>query len=243
MKVYIGCSGFNYKDWQNKFYPADLPESGWLEYYAGQFNTVEINNTFYSFPKQNHLKKWKEQVGGDFKFTIKAHRYFTHLKKLNTDEDFRERLEGFQDTVRVMEGKLGCILWQLPGNQHQNISKLEAFCNCLDKRMKHVVEFRHESWFNTSVYDLLKDKGVACSMLSAPGNLPEDTIATANTAYLRFHGKTTWYAYNYSEQELKNWRQRLDSLHETERLFVYFNNDKNAYSAKNAQTLKKLFNL
>ncbi len=243
MKVYIGCSGYSYKNWKNRFYPADLPESGWLEYYAGQFNTVEINNTFYSFPTEKHLLGWKGQIRGDFKFSIKANRYFTHLKKLKTDDEFLKRLKDFQDTVRIMGKNLGCILWQLPANLHQNLSKLEVFCDCLNQQMRHVIEFRHKSWFDPSVYDILKNKGVGYCMLSAPGELPEESLATTKTAYLRLHGKTTWYEYDYSAGELKKWKQRLDNLRETEMVFIYFNNDKNAYSAQNAKTLQKLIEL
>jgi uncharacterized protein YecE (DUF72 family) len=177
MEIYIGCSGYNYKDWSEIFYPDKLPKKQWLEYYSKHFNTVEINNTFYRFPKVDILKKWLENTPGDFKFTIKANRYFTHTRKLKADERFFERLEEFQRIVNTAKDKVDCILWQLPGNLHKNIPKIEQFCKSVEhKGIRHVLEFRHESWFDESVYDVLKSENVAFCILFAPGVLPEDML-------------------------------------------------------------------
>ncbi len=241
MENYIGCSGFYYSDWKSKFYPEDLPKKKWLEYYSEHFNTVEINNTFYKMPEKKDLDKWKTHTPPDFKFTLKANRYFTHQKKLHVDDDFKEQFHNFMELAHGMENKLGSVLWQLPGNLHKNLEKLNDFCGLLNKDNLHVIEFRHESWFDEDVYDLLTENKVALCVISAPGNLPEVSKATSKLAYLRLHGKKDWYRYHYSEKELKAWEERLKKLKNVNELFVYFNNDYNANAVENAKTLKSLF--
>ena len=244
MKIYIGCSGYNYKGWSDIFYPDKLPKKQWLEYYAGHFNTVEINNTFYRFPKEDVLKKWLENTPDDFRFTIKANRYFTHTKKLKADERFFERLREFQRIVNTAKDKVECILWQLPGNLHKNIPKIEEFCKSVEhKDIHHVIEFRHESWFDGSVYDVLMNENVTFCILSAPGVLPEDTVVTSDTAYIRFHGKSSWYDYHYSDKELEEWKKRIEKLSPVKKIFIYFNNDQHANAVKNARKLQELFNV
>ncbi len=243
MEIYIGCSGYNFKEWKNIFYPEHISQDQWLNYYSGHFNTVEINNTFYSFPQEKNLHKWMQETPDNFKFTIKANRYFTHLKKLNTDKSFLQRLDEFQKVLDTARKKVDCILWQLPGNLHKHLAKIRVFLGSLDRSMNHVIEFRHESWFDESVYEVLKEGRVAYCMLSAPDGLPEDVIATSKIAYLRFHGKNTWYDYLYTDDELKEWKGRLDKITGIESLYIYFNNDKHGNAVKNAQKLNHLFNL
>jgi uncharacterized protein YecE (DUF72 family) len=241
METYIGCSGYHYSDWKKKFYPEDLPRDEWLAYYAGHFNTVEINNTFYKMPSRADLKQWYERTPDQFRFTIKANRFFTHLKKLKQDDAFSERLEDFQDILKALKNKLSCVLWQLPGNLHKNVPKLESFCNMVDHGVTHVIEFRHPSWFDDEVYEALEKGGVSFCILSAPGKLPETIRVTSRTAYVRFHGKDKWYDYHYGEKELEDWKDRLDRLKDTDTLFAYFNNDQHANAVENAGYLKLLF--
>lgn len=240
MIIFIGCSGYSYDDWKGDFYPDDMPQDEWLSFYAEKFNTVEINNSFYKFPENESIKKWLSQAPANFRFSIKGHRFFTHLKKFNVDDSFKEKLNNFQSSLEPLKEKAGCVLWQLPGNLHKNIPKLEAFCQELDNDFTHVLEFRHPSWFDEDVYEFMKKNNIAFCILSAPGNLPEDLIVTHKTAYVRFHGKKEWYDYLYSEKELKEWKKRLNGLKNIKQLFVYFNNDKHGNAVKNAITLKKL---
>ncbi|MFO7978079.1 MAG: DUF72 domain-containing protein [Bacteroidales bacterium] len=242
MKMFIGCSGYSYNDWNKKFYPEDLPKKDWLSFYAEHFNTVEINNTFYKFPTEDQLSQWKDETPAGFKFTIKANRYLSHMKKLKVDDDFMQSLERFNDTLESIKEKLGCVLWQLPGNLKQNIPKLETFFDKLDKSMQHVIEFREKSWFNDPVYQVLRKHGIAYCILSAPDDLPEDVVTTSNTAYLRFHGKSTWYNYEYSDDELLSWKNRVNKLKGIDQIFIYFNNDHQAYAVKNAMALKEMMN-
>ncbi len=238
MKLFIGCSGFHYRHWIKKFYPEQLPKNKWLEYYAEHFNTVEINNTFYKMPEEKTLLDWKIKTPADFKFTIKANRFLTHQKKLITDDDFRESFHSFIATVSKLEEKLGCILWQLPGNQGIDIEKLDNFCRLLDSKIPHFIEFRNLSWFVKETHDVLSEHGIGYCMLSAPKPLPEEVTATSSTGYLRFHGKTAWYNYHYKENELDDWVQKLKKLQLTGELYIYFNNDNNAWAVENAKYIR-----
>jgi uncharacterized protein YecE (DUF72 family) len=243
MEIFIGCSGFYYKDWKSRFYPEKLPQNQWLQYYSTHFNTVEINNTFYSYPKEKIIQQWADKTPEDFSFSIKGHRFFSHLKRLDMDDATLGKLDEFQSTIHILSDKLGCVLWQLPGSFSVDISRFEIFCKSLDHRMRHVVEFRHLSWFNESIYDLMRQYAVSYCMLSAPKDLPETILATTRTAYLRFHGKSTWYNYLYSHEELLVWKERLKQLENLDRLYVFFNNDTHAYAIRNATTLKELYHV
>jgi uncharacterized protein YecE (DUF72 family) len=243
MEIYIGCSGYDYKDWRKVFYPENLPKHKWLEFYASHFNTVEINNTFYNFPKEENLKQWLEQTPDDFKFTIKANRYFSHMKKLKTDEQFLERLDAFQKILDTAKEKVACVLWQLPGNLHKSISKIKSFSRSLDRNMHHIIEFRHESWFDETVYEVLEKENLTHCILSAPKGIPEDPVITSKTAYVRFHGKSTWYDYLYSGNELEDWKRRIERFTGVERIFVYFNNDLHGNAVKNARHFKSILNI
>ena len=240
MEKYIGCSGFYYADWSKKFYPEGLPKNKWLEYYAEHFNTVEINNTFYRMPTPKLVQGWKKRTPQDFKLTLKANRFFTHLKKLTIDDEFRQRLEEFDETAKQLSDKLACVLWQLPKSVHKDAEKLATWCKTIDPGMTHVIEFRHLSWFDQEISALLKKHHVSICFLSAPDQLPEDLPATSDTIYLRFHGKTAWYNYHYSEEELQKWADRIRQFGQVERLFAYFNNDYHAYAVDNAKSFNAM---
>lgn len=240
MNYNIGCSGFYYTDWKKKFYPDGLSQKDWLPFYAEHFNTVEINNTFYRMPVEKNLLSWKNKTPADFKFTIKANRFFTHDKKLIVDEEFNRQIQILNNTLNVLDDKLGCILWQIPGSIHNNLTVLRHWCDTVDKSKQNVIEFRHTSWFTDDVYEMLHNYKIAFCMISAPGNLPEATVATAPTAYLRMHGKQKWYRYFYSDDELHEWEKRIKSLTGVENMYVYFNNDYDANAVKNAKKLSDL---
>jgi len=237
MEVYIGCSGWNYKEWKGQFYPPKLAQKNWLEYYAGIFNTVEVNNTFYRLPQDSTLKNWKNTAPEKFNFTLKGSRYVTQMKKLN---DPVESLKKFQDAAVVMKDKLSCILWQLPPNLHRNDEKLINFCNALSNKNKNVIEFRHDSWFHSEIYDILKKYKIIFCSISSP-HFPEDMITTSKTGYVRFHGKgKNWYDYDYSEAELQEWHDKIIKS-AVEEVYIYFNNDINVNAPRNAQQLMKIF--
>lgn|SRR5699024_3731996 len=239
MYTFIGSSGFHYDDWKTAFYPQDLAKEEWLPYYAQHFNSVEINNSFYSLPESDKLEKWHEQTPRNFRFSMKGSRYVTHMKKLVNDADLRDGVKKFYDVVEVLKGKLGCVLWQLPGNQHRDDDKLDEFCDLLSSDFKNVIEFRHSSWFEDPVFEILSNHGVSYSMISTPDELSEQARATTDTAYVRFHGKEKWYNYDYDKNEIKNWQQKLQDI-SARRVYLYFNNDAQAAAVKNAQTMKEV---
>lgn len=238
MYTFIGCSGFHYDDWKGSFYPEDLSTDDWLPYYTNHFQTVEINNSFYSLPDEGQLKTWHKQTPAHFKFTMKGSRYITHMKKLMNDKDVQNGIKKFYNTISPLGGKIGCILWQLPGNLHRDDKKLDDFCSLLSRDFKNVIEFRHQSWFDDQVLQILKNHRVGYCIISAPDDLPELVEATTETGYVRFHGKDEWYKYDYSSKELEKWSKKINTL-KTERVYCYFNNDFKANAIENAQMLKK----
>ncbi len=236
MDVYIGCSGWNYKEWRGEFYPQKLAQRNWLEYYAGIFNTVEVNNTFYRLPQDSTLENWKNTAPKDFNFTLKGSRYVTQMKKLN---DPVESLKKFQEAATVMGNKLSCILWQLPPNLHRNDEKLINFCKALNKKNKNVIEFRHDSWFDNEIYEILRKYNVSFCSISSP-DFPEEMITTSKTGYVRFHGKgKNWYDYDYSEAELREWHEKIQGS-DAQEVYIYFNNDIGVNAPRNAQQLMKI---
>lgn len=237
MDVYIGCSGWNYKEWRGEFYPQKLAQKNWLEYYAGIFNTVEVNNTFYKLPKDTTLINWKNTAPENFNFTLKGSRYVTQMKKLNDPE---ESLKKFQDVITAMGDKLSCVLWQLPPNLHRNDEKLTNFCKALSNRNKNVIEFRHDSWFDEEIYEILRKYNITFCSISSP-DFPEDMITTGKTGYVRFHGKgKNWYDYDYSDVELREWCEKIRKS-DVEEVYIYFNNDIGVNAPRNAQQLMTMF--
>ena len=235
-QILIGCSGYYYKDWKEIFYPPKLATKDWLPYYASFFNTVEINNTFYRFPEASMLERWKEITPSDFRFTLKGSRYITHMKKL---QGVSEYLNNFYDVSASLEDKLASILWQLPPFLQRNDELLENFCSKLSAHVPQIIEFRHGSWFDQKVYEILQKYKVGYCIISAPGNLPETLHVTAPWVYIRFHGKQQWYNYKYSHEELQEWANKIISM-DPEYLLVYFNNDYHANAITNGQEIMEM---
>ena len=237
MKVYVGCSGWNYKDWRGKFYPEKLAQKNWLEFYSQKFNTVEVNNTFYRFPRDSSLLSWKETAPADFNFTLKGSRYVTHMKKL---KEVSDSVQDFHRAANLLEDKLSCIFWQLPPNLHRDDERLKNFCEVLDSTDKNVIEFRHQSWYHPEIYELLSGYDISFCSISSP-EFPDEFITTNRIGYIRFHGEgKNWYDYYYATEQLKAWHDKILNIG-LEEVYVYFNNDIGANAVENAQQLKKMF--
>ncbi|RLE47860.1 DUF72 domain-containing protein [Candidatus Woesearchaeota archaeon] len=231
---YIGCSGWYYDDWKERFYPEKLPKKDWLGFYARRFNTVEVNATFYRFPTEKLMKGWHEkELPKGFKFTLKGNKTITHIKKL---KEARELVDKFYKLSNILKERLGAILWQFPPSLKIDLERLERFCKDLDPGFENVIEFRHKTWFVPEAYKILKKNKISYCIVSAP-KLPETAIVTSKIAYVRFHGKNSWYDYEYSKKEMKSWAKVISKL-KAKKTYIYFNNDYNAYAVKNALQLK-----
>ncbi len=232
--VRVGCSGWQYKHWKGDFYPADLPQTGWLEYYARHFDTVEVNNSFYRLPAEGRFTNWKARTPAAFLFGVKASRFLTHMKKLKDPEEPVERLFS---RARELQGKLGPVLYQLPRQLPKNLERLAGFLAVLPPRVKHAIEFRESSWYDEEVMRLLRRHHVAICLHDMPGSTPP-RLLTARFAYIRFHGATGRYTGGYPRQVLEQWADWLAASGHP--AFVYFNNDVGGHAPRDARTLIEL---
>src|SRR3954469_24719354 len=149
--IRIGCSGWNYRHWRGAFYPEKLPVKRWFEYYSEQFDTVEINNSFYRLPPAETFAKWRDQAPPGFAYAVKANRYLTQAKKL---KDCAEPIARMMPPVRHLDTALGPILYQLPPTLRLKPGGLEEFLTLLPTGLVHVFEFRHASWYVSESLDL-----------------------------------------------------------------------------------------
>ena len=236
--IRIGTSGWHYAHWEGPYYPDKLPKSKWFQHYAKDFDTVEINNTFYQLPKQQTFELWHSQAPKNFLYTVKANRYITHIKRL---KDPKEPLERFFERALLLKQNLGPILYQLPPNFHKDLDRLKVFLSALPKDRTAVFEFRHKSWFSQDTYKLLQQFNAAFCIHDMPG-MKAPRVVTTDVIYIRFHGPTGKYAGNYSKTALKNWAQWLkENIKNASAVYIYFNNDVDANAVFNAKTLKQLF--
>jgi len=198
--IYVGTSGYSYKEWKGSFYPEKLPPKDMLSYYAERFKAVELNNTFYRLPKPEMVESWKAQVSQDFRFTMKASQGITHFRRLKdataATRFMLERVSGFED-------RLGAVLFRLPEDFKKDLERLETFLKGLPAETPAVFEFRHESWFDDEVLAMLRShKHVLC--VSDRDEMPLSHIdKTADWGYVRLR------RVNYSDADLKAWIKRI----------------------------------
>jgi len=233
-EIRIGTSGWHYDHWVGRFYPENLPKDKWLEHYAGNFDTVEINNTFYHLPKPQTFQKWHETAPKGFLYAVKANRYITHIKKL---KDTAEELKRFFDAVSLLKDNLGPILYQLPPSLHKELTRLEAFLRLLPKKPFATVEFRHESWYVEDTFELFDRFGVGLCIHDLSGQ-ESPKVVTGSIVYVRFHGTTGKYSGSYSKAQLSSWAKWLkEQGAKVGSIYVYFNNDTEGHAVRNAKTL------
>ena len=236
--IRIGTSGWHYSHWEGLYYPDKLPKSKWFEYYAKDFDTVEINNTFYQLPKQETFKNWHKQAPKNFLYAVKANRFITHIKRLKGAE---ETLPRFFERAELLKENLGPILYQLPPSFHKDLDRLGHFLQVLPKNRIAVFEFRHKSWFSQDTYDLLDKFGVGFCIHDLSG-VPTPRVITGQVIYIRLHGTIGRYDGNYSKSALKNWAEWIEEhTADVRSVYAYFNNDSHAYAVYNAKTLKEQF--
>jgi uncharacterized protein YecE (DUF72 family) len=235
-EVRIGCSGWNYAHWRERVYPKGLPQRRWLEHYATLFETVEVNNTFYRLPRREAVASWVEQSPAGFVFAVKASRYLTHVKRLRDMEEgvarFYERIEPL-----VRSPKLGPVLWQLPPTFRRDDERLAGALRQLPAG-RHCFEFRHESWFVPETYARLREHGAALVIGDHPERPWQAHELTADWTFVRFHHGRRGRNGNYSERELDEWAERIDSWRRRVVVFAYFNNDWEGYAVRNGLGLQ-----
>jgi uncharacterized protein YecE (DUF72 family) len=233
--INIGCSGWYYWHWKGQFYPDEVPRDQWFSIYQLQFRTVELNAPFYSWPTIATVKSWLRQARSDFVYTIKACELITHVKKFAGTEVL---VKDFGYIADLLGPQMGCFLFQLPPSVKYDPNILELILGQLDPRHRNVVEFRHKSWWHDEVYAAFEKAGAIFCSTSGP-RLPEELIKTTDDVYLRFHGIKQWYRHDYSEADLRVWAERIVECG-AKTVWIYFNNDRDGYAIKNAQTLARL---
>jgi len=235
MKLYVGTSGWVYKHWRGRFYPQELAQAKWLEFYNQHFSTVELNNSFYRLPSEKAFTAWWERSSPGFVYAVKVSRFITHLKKLRNVE---EAVANFFSRSRILEEKLGPLLYQLPPNMPCNYKVLEDFLHLLPSELCHVFEFRNESWFDEKIFTLLREHNIGFCVYDMPG-FTTPIVATADFAYIRFHGSADLYGSCYTNAELDSWVNRISELSEgLKAVYIYFNNDAEAFAIENARKLR-----
>lgn len=235
-EFHIGCSGWYYWHWRGSFYPDDTPSSRWFPHYASKFRTVELNAPFYSWPTVSTVKSWIRQVGRrKFVYTVKVCELITHVKRFKGTKTL---IKDFGLIADLLGPRMGCFLFQLPPSFHYTPAALHRIVSQLEDTRKNVVEFRHHSWWNETVYKAFQETGTIFCSCSGP-RLPDELVKTADDIYVRFHGTKRWYRHDYTKEELAIWANRiLDSGAKS--VWAYFNNDRDMYAIKNARQLRKL---
>ncbi len=245
--LYIGTSGWTYSHWQGIFYPDELSKQKWFRFYAQYFNTVEINYSFYHLPSEKTYQNWQEKASDNFIFAIKVSRYISHIKRL---KNVKNSWLQFYSRAQLLENNLGPFLLQMPPNflfNQENFKQLEKvlaenFSNSI-KKLKLAIEFRHKSWNNQKIFDLLKKYNVALVISNSSHWQEIIQPNLANFIYIRFHGPRGLFSSKYSSSELKNWAKKIKKWEKNKDIFVYFNNDSNGFALQNAKELKRYLNL
>jgi len=216
--LFVGTSGFAYKEWKGPFYPPELKPDDWLRYYAERFSTVEINNTFYRMPKRDVLASWAEQVPEGFRFAIKAPRRITHIKRMKEVESEAAFLF---ENLSALGPRLGTVLVQLPPNLPKDVDRLEKFLAAVPDGHALAFEFRNPSWHHPEILDRLRARDFAV-VAADTDELPDPPMApTASWGYLRLRRA------EYDESGLASWRDRIGALR-WNRVFLYFKHEDEA---------------
>ncbi|HET7817471.1 MAG TPA: DUF72 domain-containing protein [Sphingomicrobium sp.] len=236
-RIRVGCSGWVYRHWRGLFYPEGLPQKRWFERYAEEFDTVEINASFYRLPLASTFEGWRDKAPPGFRYAVKVNRFITHLKKLVGCE---EEIDRFVALVRLLGPALGPLLHQLPPSLHKDVARLEAYLARLPNDLEQVVEFRHASWYDEEVLALLDRYGAGFVAHDLKA-LVSPRWASGRAAYVRFHGTGGKYWGRYPDEALLEWagwcvgQTRLGRS-----VWCYFNNDIHGHAIEDATTLKSM---
>jgi len=200
MNLYVGTSGYSYKEWKGSFYPQDLPDKQMLRYYGERFRSVEINNTFYRMPKASVLETWAGEVPADFKFVLKASQRITHFQRL---KDAGDSVAYLLKVALTLKERLGPLLFQLPPFLEKDASRLREFLKLLPVDSRAAFEFRHQSWFDEEIFGLLREHRAVLCIAEADNDLETPFVSTADWGYLRLRRP------DYGDPELKQWADKV----------------------------------
>jgi len=234
-KLLLGCSGWHYKDWVGPFYREEAKSK--LSVYSKIFKTAEIDSTFYAYPSKGTVVGWLRYTPPDFIYSAKLPRLITHKKKLDPKKGVEKDLQRFCEIMKPLQlnGKLGCLLAQLPPGLKFDLPLMESFLNLFPSGFRLAVEFRDVSWLRDETWRLLERYNVAYTIVDEP-LLPADVKVTSDIAYIRWHGRGEypWYNYHYKTEELEQWVPKVkETVNKAETTFGYFNNHYHAYAVKN----------
>jgi uncharacterized protein YecE (DUF72 family) len=240
-RIWIGTSGWTYDGWRGPFYPPQVRKKDWLAWYAAQFQTTEINGSFYRTPSLEAVAAWRDQTPKDFLFAWKASKFITHWKRLT--EKCENSIELMQTRLAALSPKVGVVLFQLPPQFARNDDRLEGFLQMLPPQYRYAFEFRHKSWYVDGIFDLLHRFRVSLC-LSDHHDAPAPWEITARHVYVRGHGPGGRYRDNYPDKTVREWARSI-SKWKTERraVFVYFDNDHKSAAPVDARRLCDLLQL
>ncbi|CAN5140331.1 DUF72 domain-containing protein [soil metagenome] len=231
MNVWIGTSGFQYPEWKGTFYPEKMPTAKMLPYYAERFSTTEVNYTFHRIPSAKTIDNWCSATPDRFQFSLKAPQKVTHFAKLRNCAD---TLRYFFEVVSSLERKLGPVLYQLPPSLKKDAELLAAFLQDLPPRMRCAFEFRHESWFDDGVFELLRKANVALCLADSE-KLTTPLVATADYGYLRLRRE------DYTATDVEQWAEKIRGLSSNwSDVYVYFKHEESGTGPRLAQQLMEL---
>jgi uncharacterized protein YecE (DUF72 family) len=267
-RVRIGTSGYDYRGWRGRFYPAKLPRRQWLAHASRLFDSIELNGTFYSLKSPDVFRRWAEETPGrDFVFAIKGSRFITHNLKLRRSEGALANF--FASGILALGRKTGPFLWQLPDSYRFDAERIETFVRLLPRtsteaedlarnhdarlrrgalveaaapvRYRHAFEVRHPSYFRPEFFALLRRLRVAYVIADTAGKWTLAEEVTAGFVYVRLHGSRVLYGSDYTTEELAAWSARVRRWSAEGRdVYVYFDNDQHAYAPHDARELSQL---
>ncbi|WP_019136531.1 DUF72 domain-containing protein [Cellulomonas massiliensis] len=239
MSVRIGTSGWSYDHWAGVLYPPGLPAARRLERYVAEFDTVELNASFYRWPRDTAFASWRERLPDGFEMTVKAPRGLTHARRLLEPEVWVERITR---GLHELRGRRGPLLVQLRPDQERDDARLDWFLRCVPSWVQVAVELRHPTWQVDEVFELLERRGASYVVVSG-AHIPCVLRATARLVYVRFHGPDDehLYAGSYSDDDLRWWADRVREWTGTGHdVVAYFNNDGEGHAVRNALRLREL---
>ncbi len=255
MDIKIGTSGYSFEDWKGPFYPADIKKGKYLDYYVKYFPTVEINSTYYRIPHPAVMANIEKKTPENFEFIVKTPNTLTHKRKGIT-----EAVKQYHECLKPMHesGKLKGLLAQFPYSFKFAAVNLDYIKNCRELLQPHelFIEFRHDSWVNRTMYETFKNNNIGYVAVDEPplrGLLSPDLFNTTETAYIRLHGRNAeqwWsggalrYDYDYSDEELEEWKKKIEKMKDkAKKLYIFFNNCHLGQAVKNAREMMQKLNL